>query len=85
MFSYIYLFSQDIAISMVFAVIFFCLAIATAVYAKDFDDLTQLSSIVDNIRDELGIASVSFLTFYINRVCVCVCVCVCVYVCELGV
>ena len=65
------LFSQDIVISVVFAVLFFCLAIATAVYAGDFNDLIGSRL---NIRSDLGALSVSFLFK-------CVCVCACVYVC----
>ena len=47
-------------ISVVFAVIFFCLAIATAVYAGEFDDAIGNAG---NVRNDLAAVSVSFLTF----------------------
>ena len=51
---------QDIVISVVFAVIFFCLAIATAVYAGEFNDKARN---FNNIRNDVGAVSVSLHKF----------------------
>lgn len=50
-------------ISVVFAVIFFCLAIATAVYAGEFADFRNDRA--DKVRNDLAAVSVSFLTFFV--------------------